>query len=327
MKFTYDSININPEQETESIIYLLRTEVPLKMKKRGVVVGISGGIDSSVVLALCVKAFGPEKVLGIIMPEKDSACESAELAQMLADKFKVHTITENIKAALAGFGCYKRRDEAVRNIFPEYDSSCKMKISLPPQEMKLLNYFMLTVILPDGTENIRRLPVKEYLQVIAASNLKQRSRMSMLYYNAELRNYAVAGTPNRNEHELGFFVKHGDGAADIFPIAHLFKTRVYQLAEYLEIPREIIKRTPTTDTYSSEQTQEEFFFQAPFDILDRIWYGTECGCSTKEIADVLNMKEDAVSAIADNIKQKIQSTAYLRKHPVIINQNNAATAL
>jgi NAD+ synthase len=327
MKFLYDSININADAETESIIHILRSTVPGKFKKRGAVVGISGGIDSSVVLALCAKAFGPERVTGVLLPEKDSAGESADLAQLLADKFKIHTVTENIGPALAGFGCYNRRDEAVKAVFPEYTAQYKMKITLSPQELNSLNFFMLTIISPDGTEQTRRLPVKEYLQIVAASNLKQRSRMNMLYYHAELRNYAVIGTANKDEHELGFFVKYGDGGADVFPIAHLYKTQVYQLAEFLGVPGEIIKRVPTTDTYTAEQTQQEFFFQAPFEILDRVWYGMEHGFGIPEIAEVLCRPEEEIKTIEENIQQKIRTTAYLRQSPALMHQKSAEMAL
>jgi NAD+ synthase len=109
--------------------------------------------------------------------------------------------------------------------------------------------------------------LREYLQIVAASNLKQRTRMSTLYYHAEMRNYAVIGTANKNEHDQGFFVKYGDGGVDIQPIAHLFKTQVYQLARYLGVPEEIQQRPPTTDTYSASCTQEEFSFAC----LSRRW--------------------------------------------------------
>ena len=111
--------------------------------------------------------------------------------------------------------------------------------------------------------------------------------MSMLYYHAEALHYAVIGTPNKHEQEQGFFVKYGDGAGDVMPIGNLYKTQVYQLAEYLGVPKEIIDRTPTTDTYSAEQTQEEFFYQLPFTLMDRFWYGFENGYPAEEVADVM----------------------------------------
>ncbi|MCZ7609061.1 MAG: NAD(+) synthase [Ignavibacterium sp.] len=318
MKFTKDSINIEPAKEFEKISSKLKEDVIKKLKKRGAVVGISGGIDSSVVLAICAKTFGSDRVLGVMMPENDSNPDSLNLAKKLSAKFNTKYVVENMTDALAGFGCYKRRDDAIKDVFPEYNNSYKAKITLPANllEKESLNVFQLTIIAPDGKTKSERLPLKEYLQIVAASNFKQRSRMSMLYYHAESRNYAVIGTGNKNEHEQGFFVKYGDGGADIKPIAHLFKTQVFQLADYLEVPEEIRKRTPTTDTYSAEQTQEEFFFRIPFGILDRIWFGWEQGIPSKKIAEVLELTEENVDSIIRDTQRKIRTTEYLRMEPL-----------
>lgn len=318
MNFTKDSIKIDPVKEFEKISTKLRDDVTKKLKKRGAVVGISGGIDSSVVLAICAKTFGPERVLGVMLPENDSNPDSLELAKELAEKFNVKYIVENMTDALAGFGCYRRRDEAIKNVFPEYNNKYKAKITLPTNllEKDSLNVFQLTIIAPDGSTKSERLPLKEYLQIVAASNFKQRSRMSMLYYHAESRNYAVIGTGNKNEHEQGFFVKYGDGGADIKPITHLFKTQVFQLAEYLEVPDEIRKRTPTTDTYSAEQTQEEFFYRVPFAILDTVWFGWENNVSVEKIAEALQLTESNVESIINDIQRKIRTTEYLRMEPL-----------
>ena len=319
MKYSKDLVLIDAAKEAESLVQKLKETVAFKLRKRGAVVGVSGGIDSSVVLALCAKTFGSERVFAVMMPERDSSPESKKLATLLCDKFKVSYVLEDLTDAVNGFGCYQRRDEAVKRVFPEYNLSLhKMKIVLKADsEAKgKLNIFYLTIILPDGTEKSFRLPLAEYLQIVAASNFKQRSRMSMLYYYADAKNYAVIGTGNKNEHEQGFFVKYGDGGADVKPIAHLFKTQVFQLAEYLGVPDEIRARIPTTDTYSAEQTQEEFFFKLPFDILDRIWVGWEKGFSSDEIAQVLNMTASQVEVVINDIKQKFLTTEYLRQDPI-----------
>ena len=318
MNFTYDSININPEKEFEKIAVKLKKDIVQMLKKRGAVVGVSGGIDSSVVLAICAKVLGPKKVFAVMMPEKDSSPDSENLAKDLVNKFGVEYVVEDMTGAVEGFGCYNRRDEAIKRVFPNFDSTYKAKIILPQDilEKDSLNVFRIKVIAPNGSEEVIRLPIKEYLQIVAASNFKQRSRMSMLYYHAESRNYAVIGTGNKNEHEQGFFVKYGDGGADSKPIAHLFKTQVFQLASYLGVPEEIQKRTPTTDTYSAEQTQEEFFFRIPFHQLDRIWYGWEKGVSPEEIAKVMNLSATQVNNIIHDIQRKLKTTEYLRMEPL-----------
>lgn len=318
MIFSAKSIDIDPAKVTEDIVVYLKNSVLSKLKKRGAVVGISGGIDSSVVLALCVKTFGNSKILGVMMPESDSNPESLVLARKLVKTFGVEYVVEDLTAALSGFGCYRRRDEAVKRVFPEYDATYKVKITLPKNilEKDTLNVFHLTIISPEGEEKTERIPVNEYLQIVAASNFKQRSRMSMLYYHAERLNYAVIGTANKNEHELGFFVKYGDGGADVKPIAHLFKTQIFQLAKYLGVPEEIQRRTPTTDTYSAEQTQEEFFFRLPFTVLDTIWFGWEKGVPSKEIAEVLKLKPSQVENVIHDIQRKKSTTEYLRMEPL-----------
>ena len=309
----------NVEYVVHEITTKLREDVLNRLNRNGAVIGISGGIDSSVCLALAARAFEPEKVLGIIMPEKDSNPESEKLALELAEKFGVKAIKEEITPALSGFACYKRRDEAVRIVFPEYDSlTHKMKIGIKQSGLfnNLPPVFHLTIIDQIGVQKEKILPIKEYLKIIAASNFKQRTRMSVLYYHAESLHYAVIGTPNKHEQEQGFFVKYGDGAADAMPIGNLYKTQVYQLAEYLGIPEVIIRRIPTTDTYSAEQTQEEFFYQLPFDLLDRYWYGFENGYSPIEVASVIGETEERVAALYRNFERKRKTTEYLRIAPI-----------
>ncbi len=307
------------ESAVNEIVTKLRNDVLHVIRRNGGVVGISGGIDSSVCLALSARAFGPEKVLGIMLPEKDSSPDSEILARELADKFGVKAIKEEITGALTGFKCYQRRDEAVKRVFPEYDPSThKMKIgikqtglfsSLPPM-------FSLTIVDDKRNPKEKLLPASEYLQIVAASNFKQRCRMSMLYYHAEALHYAVIGTPNKHEQEQGFFVKYGDGGADVMPIGNLYKTQVYQLARYLGVPESIIKRTPTTDTYSAEQTQEEFFYQLPFDLMDRYWYGFENGYPPVEVAAVMGETVERVEVLFRGFERKRRTTEYLRLAPV-----------
>lgn len=318
-----EALEIDPEAETERIVTTLRESVHRVMRRRGAVVGISGGVDSSVVLALSVKAFGPEKVAVIMMPERESAADTERLARSVARHFGVEPILEDMTPALDGFGCYRRRDEAIRRLFPEYDprAGYKAKIALPPGllERDGLNVFVLTVIAPTGETSSRQLPLEEYLQIVAASNFKQRSRMAMLYYHAEVRHFAVVGTANKNEHEQGFFVKFGDGGVDIRPIAHLFKTQVYQLAEYLDVPEEIRRRPPTTDTYSAASTQEEFFFRLPFPLLDALWSAQERNVPIDTVAAEAGLTVEQVRRVFRDLDRKRRTTEYLRLAPVALD--------
>lgn len=318
--FTKDIILLeNVEAVVTNIIEQMREDVLQRFKRNGAVIGISGGIDSSVCFALAARAFGPEKVLGVMLPEKDSSPDSEMLARELAAKFGVKAIKEEITGALSGFGCYERRDEAVKRVFPEYDpATWKMKIGVRQSGLfsNLPPVFYLTIIDAAGNVKDKMLPAREYLQIVAASNFKQRTRMSMLYYHAEALHYAVVGTPNKHEQEQGFFVKYGDGAGDVMPIGNLYKTQVYQLAEYLGVPKGIIGRTPTTDTYSAEQTQEEFFYQLPFPLMDRFWYGFENGYPPAEVAAVMGETAERVESLFRNFERKRNTTEYLRLPPV-----------
>jgi NAD+ synthase len=319
--FSRKALDIDVVQETDRLVDALRHSVHATLHRQGAVVGISGGIDSSLVLALCAKAFGPDHVIGVLLPEQESSPESADLAHELAAQYGVATITEDISGALAGAGCYRRRDEAIKRMFPDFNTDWKAKIVLAGNllEQAALNVFRLIVTDPQGQEFSKRLPLHEFAQIVAASNFKQRMRMSMLYYHAELRNYAVIGTANKNEHALGFFVKYGDGGVDIQLIAHLFKTQVYQLAKYLNVPEEIQRRTPTTDTYPGGSTQEEFFYRVPFDILDTVWLGHERGLPPAEIAQVLDLSAEQVQRIIADIASKERATAYLRTQPLVFD--------
>jgi len=330
MQFTKQALIIDPAKETERIVRFLQQNVRQTMRRSGGVVGISGGIDSAVVLALSVRAFGAPKVVAVMMPDKDSDPLSEKLARELAAGCGVEPRLEDITGALQGFDCYRRRDDAIRRVFAEYDAAkgYKAKIVLPQDllEAGTLNVFSVTVVAPNGKEETRPLPPREMLEIVAATNLKQRSRMSTLYFHAEARQFAVIGTANKNEHDQGFFVKYGDGGADIQPIAHLFKTQVYQLAKYLGVPEGIQKRTPTTDTYSAHCDQQEFFFRLPFETLDLMWLALEERVPAPDVARVMGLSEVQVQRAWDDIRRKQRTTEYLRLLPPVMERPSAAAA-
>lgn len=322
MTFSIDALKLDYPKVVEELVEVLQHQVYVQLKRGGAIVGTSGGIDSSVVAGLCAKVFGPDKVMGIIMPDKDSSSESTDLAIELAKTFGYGYIINDVTTALEGAGCYRLRDEAMRRVFPDYRDGWKAKIVLPTNilEKNRFNIFRLIVTPPGGQPMTKRLPLKEYLQIVAASNMKQRIRMLTLYYHAERLNYAVIGTGNKNEHDQGFFVKYGDGGADCKPIAHLFKTQVFQLGEFLGVPKSIQDRIPTTDTYPDEQTQEEFFFGLKFKIMDLLWYAKENDVPIDEVSEAADLNPEQVQRVWNDLDQKKRTTEYLRMHPLMVTK-------
>ena len=313
-----DVLALDAEAEIERIARSLRAQVMGEFRRRGAVLGLSGGIDSSVVAALCVRAFGKDRVLGLFMPERHSSDDALMLGRLLADTLGIEAIVEDIAPALEGLGCYRRQDEAIRSVVPQYGEGWKCKLVLPSiLEAGRLNVTRLTVQSPEGEVTTVRLTPAAYLQIVAATNYKQRVRKVTEYYHADRLNYAVAGTPNRLEYDQGFFVKQGDGAADFKPIAHLYKTQVYQLAAHLGIPEEIRRRPPTTDTFSMPQTQEEFYFALPYQRMDLCLYALNHGIAAEDAAVAVELTPEQVGRVFRDIEAKRRATRYLHTPPVL----------
>nr|CAD6603518.1 NAD(+) synthase [Rhizobium sp. TCK] len=314
--FSAASLRLDAEAEMERICAWIRETVLKDLRKRGVVLGLSGGIDSSVTTALCARALGPSRVTGIFMPEHDSDPESLRLGQALAAATGVKTVLEDIGPALAAAGCYTRRDGFIRQIVPEFGEGWGCKVVLENAlSSRGYNISWLVVASPTGEQSRHRMPLDVYLGMIAAANMKQRTRKQIEYYHGDRLNYAVAGTPNRLEYDQGFFVKNGDGAADFKPIAHLYKTQVYQLAEALGVPEEIRRRPPTTDTWSLPQGQDEYYFSLPYDRMDICLFGLDHGVSPDAVADAAGLTPEQVDAVWRNIASKRKVAEYLHAAP------------
>ena len=321
-----DALNIDPGPAADAIAATIRRQVLKDLRRRGVVLGLSGGVDSSVVAALCVRALGPNKVLGVLMPETDNDPDSLRLGRELAQGLRIESLVEDIAPILEAAGCYRRRDEFIRRVFPDYGAGWRSKIVIRRACGGPYNVAHL-VVLPPDVENARenagepreaRLPVDAYLGIVAATSMKQRTRKQIEYYHADRLNYAVAGTPNRLEYDQGFFVKNGDGAADLKPIAHLYKSQVYQLAAHLGVPEEIRARPPTSDTYSLAQTQEEFYFGLPLAKLDLCVYGLDHALPAEALAPAVGLTASQVEEIYRDIAGKRRSTRYQHEPPLLV---------
>lgn len=308
----------DPEAAVAAITEGMRREVR-GFRRKGGVLGLSGGIDSSVVAALAARAFGPDNVLGVLMPEADSSPDTLMLSRLAAESAGIGTVLEEITPILDAVGCYRRRDEAFKRVIPDYGPGWKAKIVLPSViDSDAYRIFSVVALAPDGRVMRERLPLAEYLQVVAATNFKQRTRKMLEYYHADRLNFAVLGTPNRLEFDQGFFVKNGDGAADVKPIAHLYKSQVYQLAEVLGVPEEIRSRPPTTDTYSMPQSQEEFYFSLPYDEMDLCLYAVDNGVDATTVARSLGLTAEQVERVFQDIAGKRRVSQYLHAPPRLV---------
>lgn len=317
-ELTVETLRLDAERVADEIAERLRDAVYKDLRRRGAVVGLSGGIDSSLVAFLCARAFGPERVLGVLMPEGESAPDTLDLSQVSADAAGVPTVHEDITPILEAVGCYARRDAAIKTVLPEYGEGWKAKIVLPSL-LGGARYSLFTVVAesPEGERKEARLTAEAYREIVAATNFKQRVRKMLEYHHADRLDYAVVGTPNRLEYDQGFFVKNGDGSADVKPIAHLYKTQVYQLSEHLGVPAEIVERPPTTDTYALEQSQEEFYFSVPFDKLDLCLYALNEGLSAEAAAGATGLDPEVVERVFQDIERKRRGAAYLLAPPLL----------
>lgn len=319
-RLSWDVLNIDLEAEANRISERLREVTSRVLRKRGLVVAISGGIDSSACIGLAVRAVGPQRVFALILPERDSSEDSAARAIELANHLGVPYEQQDIAPALAGIGCYKWRDEAIRRAIPEYGEGWRMKIVISGGTQGRFNHFRLIATAPDGKQYDERLNLQDYLQIVAATNFKQRLRKTLEYFHADRLNYAVVGTPNRLEYDQGFFVKNGDGSADVKPIAHLYKSQVYALAEHLGLPERICKAVPTTDTYSLPQGQDEFYFALPYREMDLALWAHNHGVPAAELGEVLGIAADRAQFIYNDIEAKRRTTQYLHRAPVLMEE-------
>ena len=320
--FDRDVLDIDLEQEAERIGAAFRKIVGKKLLRRGVVVAISGGIDSSCTAGLAVRSFGPKKVFGLLLPERDSSGASVTLGKQLAEHLGIEYVVEDIEPTLRAIGCYERYDRAIQRVVPEFGEGWKSKIVLPGDllDSDRVSVYRVVVEDPDGRQRTERLPLQAYLEIVAATNFKQRIRKTLEYYHADRLNYAVSGTPNRLEYDQGFFVKNGDGAADVKPIAHLDQTQVYAMARHLGLPDDICNSTPTTDTYSLEQGQDEFYFVLPYPEMDLLLWAKNHDVSEADAAKVMDLQPEQVARVYRDIERKRATTLPLHLTGLLVGE-------
>ena len=311
------ALRLDVEAAVESIVHFMRWQLSETLRRKGFVVGMSGGVDSSVCAALAARAAGADRVFALFLPERESDPDSLRIAAEFARQLGISHATEDIAPILEGAGCYRRRNDAIRRVVPEFrdDWGCKLALPAGGLEPGRINVSSIVVRPPEGEEQRVRLPPAEYREIVAASNFKQRARAMMEYFHADRLHYAVVGTPNRLEYEQGFFVKGGDGLADLKPIAHLYKTQVYQFAEFLGVPVAVTSRPPTTDTFSLPQSQEEFYYLLPTSTLDQVMYAHEAGLAPEFVAEEVGLTPDQVRAAYRDVEQKRVTTRYLHLGP------------
>lgn len=316
--FGPQTLQIDLEAEADRICGVI-TSYAARARRKGAVVALSGGIDSSVVAGLCVRALGPERVFGLHMPERDSSDDTLELSTSVSDAFGMDSAYEDISGILDAYGCYARRDDSIRTIVPEFGPGWLSKIVLPSViDSDALRLYSIVVQAPDGTTTRHRLSTEAYLGIVAATNFKQRTRKALEYYHADRLNYVATGTPNRLEYDQGFFVKLGDGSADVKPIAHLYKSQVYALADFLGVPAGVSARPSTTDTYSLPQSQEEFYFSLPYDRMDLCLYGLNNDVPVEAVAEAAGVTVEQVLRVYRDIQQKRRTTEYLHLAPQLV---------
>jgi NAD+ synthase len=319
-------LKLDEATEVTRIATLMRQTLSQEIHRRGFVIAISGGVDSAVCAALCVRAVGAKKIFGLLLPERDSSSQSVTRGKLVAEQLGIEYDVFDIAPVLDAYGCYRWRDDAIRTLFPDYDARWKNKLALSGGLEGNYNFFKIVVQDPAGQLHEARLGLKEYLQIVAATNFKQRTRKTMEYFHADRLNYAVIGTPNRLEYDQGFFVKNGDGSADVKPIAHLYKTQVYALAKFLKLPDEVATAAPTTDTYSLAQGQDEFYFGLPYQQMDVALWAYVHAVPADELGRYLKISDTSAQAVYKDIEAKRRAAHYLHHAPVVLEMLEPPTA-
>ena len=310
----------NIENKINEITNFIKNEVFEIYQKKGVAVGLSGGIDSAITAALCTKSIGSEKILGLILPEKESDVNSKNLALQIAEKYNIDTKTIDITNILESFGVYENKEKIVKEKFPNYNEKCKYRVVVPSKSENSIGMPFLEILDKENILHKLKISSFDFLNLTAATSIKHRVRMTILYNYAEKNNFAVVGTTNKTEYLQGYFVKYGDGGSDIEPLVHLYKTQIYQIANFLKLPEEIINQDASPDVWSFKTSDEEFFYAVPYNIVDLILYGREKNLSINEIIKFSNLESEKIEKLIQFQNQKQNKSQTMREKPHSIDE-------
>jgi len=316
MESIHDLVKIkNLEKSVNRVSDFIKDEVSNRFQKFGVVVGLSGGIDSAVTAALCAKSLGPEKVLGLIMPEKESDSTSQTHAEKVAQKYNIKTKIVDITSILNSFSVYQNKESIIKEKFPDFNTDCKYRVVVPPKLKNTIGMPFVEILDDKNKQHKLKISASEFLTLTAATSIKHRVRMTMLYYHGEKKNLCVIGTTNKSEYLQGYFVKYGDGGSDIEPLINIYKLQVYQLGKFLKVPKEILNKDASPDVWSFATTDEEFFYSVPYEIVDLILYARENNLSVKDIQKLSNLSTEDIENLLRIQNQKQIKSQHMREMP------------
>lgn len=317
-----EELNRDIENLALNIRSFIKSQIS-SFKKKGVVLGVSGGIDSAVALTLCVQELGKENVYGILLPEKESAPSSRTLGAEICESLGVQYEEVPISPILESLNIYEKKEQIIKRTCPEYDPRIhKTSLVLPDfLNQGLLNVPYIWLIKDGETIAKYRLKANDYLELIGLQGVKQRSRMVIQYMYAEKLNYVVCGTTNKTELVLGQFVKYGDGGVDLEPLADCYKMQIYALGKFLNVNEEIMKRPPSADTWSHYTTDEEFYWRMPIHVMDQLLYSQEHHLPLHVIEKNTGLPRDKIEKAQRHINKIRDTTEYVRASPPIYYLN------
>jgi len=312
----YDFLQIKEIEKTiNSIENFVKEEISKRFQKRGAVIGISGGIDSAVMAAICAKSIDPKQVLGLIMPEKESDPTSQILAKKVAEQFQIETKIIDITSILESFGVYSIKEQIVKEKFSNFNNNCKYRVVVPSKFSSSVGIPFLEILDDENKKRQFKISTSEFLTLTASTSIKHRIRMTMLYYHAEKNNFCVVGTTNKSEFLQGYFVKYGDGGTDIEPLTNLYKSQIYQIGEFLKVPNEILEKDASPDIWSFNTSDEEFFYSVPYHVVDLILYARENNMEKSEIEKISNLSLEQIERLLQFQNQKRVKSQHMREMP------------